>query len=310
MNTEHRLKIHICRTLVDDDYPVMVQELGECCGRINRKRSACDDEQVTLLARLDRSIDILMLKVFLVENNIGTDYAAAFIASGDAFLGSYVFDVELLTAVHAVIAENRTVKFDHALAACFLMKIINILCDNRFKLALLLKPYEGLVGLVGLCIGIYELTLVKIEKDIRIFHEEIMSDYIYRPVSNAGVLIIDTGTAAEIGDAALGGYTGTAQEHYILRFCNQFLKLLDLSVSYASEPVDTSFHLLTLLMSKAGMIDHMIYAGTVEHVKCAGSTEHLFTEDSLLVTFFLNDIGKRASYSVGILYVLDFEDGS
>ena len=137
-----------------------------------------------------------------------------------------------------------------------------------------------------------------------------MGDYINRPVSYTGVLIIDTGTAAEIRDPALGGHAGTAQEYNVLRFCYQFLKLLDLSVSYTSKPVDTSFHLLTLLISKAGMIDHMIYAGAVEYIKCTGSTKHLFAKDSLLVTFFLDYVGKRASYPVRILNILYFQDGS
>ena len=155
MDAEHRLKIHICRTLVDDDYPVMVKELGKCCGRIDSKRSACDNEQIALLACLDRSINIFMLQVFLIENDIGTDYAAALIAAGNVFLGSNIFDIKLLAAVHAIVTEYGTVEFDNALAACFLMKIIYVLRDYCLKFTLLLKSYESFMGLIGLRIGIY-----------------------------------------------------------------------------------------------------------------------------------------------------------
>ena len=215
----------------------MLQELSKCCGRINSKRSTCDDEQITLLTSLDRRIDILMFEILFIKDDIRANDAAALIALGDSLLRRDILDIKLLAAIHAIIAEYGTVKFYYALTAGFLMQIIDILCDYRLELTLLLKPDKSLVSLIRLGIGIDELTLIKIKEDIRILYEEIMGNDVYRSVGNAGILIIDSRAGTEIRDTALGGHTCATQKYNILRLRNKLLQLLDLAVPYASEPV-------------------------------------------------------------------------
>ena len=102
------------------------------------------------------------------------------------------------------------------------------------------------MSLIGSCIRIDELTLIKIIEILRMLHEEIMCDDVYRSVFGTALSIIDSGTASEIRDSALGRYTCSAKEHDVLRLFDQLFKLLYLVVSDAAESVNPSFHYLNL----------------------------------------------------------------
>ena len=182
-----------------------------------------------------------MLKIFFVKNYVRPYDATASVTMWNAFLSRDIFDIELFTAIHAVVSEHRSVKLDNTLASCLLVEIIDILCDYCLKLALSLKSYESLVSLVRSCIRIDKLTLVKIEKVFRMLHEEIVSNDVYRSVLSTAFRIIDTGTASEVGNAALCGYTCSAKENNIFGFCDQLLELIDLVFADAAESVNSRF---------------------------------------------------------------------
>ena len=182
-----------------------------------------------------------MFKIFFVKNDVRSYDAAASVTVRNAFLSRDIFDIELLSAIHAVVSEYRTVKLDNALASCLLVEIVNVLCDYRLKLALSLKSYKSLVCLVRSCIRIDKLTLVKIEKVFRMLHEEIVSDDVNRSVLSTTFSIVDTGTASEVGNAALCGYTCSAKENNIFGFCDQLLELIDLVFADAAESVNSRF---------------------------------------------------------------------
>ena len=245
MNSKQSLKIHICGTLIDDNDPVMLKELGKSSCRIYRKRCTCDDHKIALLNCLDSIIYILMLKILFIKDDVRSYDTAASVTMRNAFLSCNILDIELLTAIHAVVPENGTVKLDNALASCLLMEVVDILCDYSLKLALSLKSDESLVSLVRSCIRIYELTLIEVIEIFRMFDEKVMSNDIDRSVLGTALSVIDTCSASEIRDATFRGYTCSAKEHDIIGFLDQLLKLLDLVITDTAESVNPCFHSIT-----------------------------------------------------------------
>ena len=186
-----------------------------------------------------------MLQILFIKNDIRSYDTAALVTVRNAFLGCNVFYIELLTAVHAVVSVYGTMELDNALAAGFLVKIIDILSDDSLELTLSLKSYESLVSLIRPCIRIDELTLIKIIEIFRMLHEEIVCDDIYWSVFGTALSIIDSGTASEIRDSALGRYTCSAKEHDIFRLFDQLFELLYLVLTDTSESVNSRFHKYT-----------------------------------------------------------------
>ena len=250
MDGEKRLEIHVSRTLINDYDPVMLKELCKSCSRINSKRSTCYYEKIALLHCFDRIVNVFMIEVLLIKNDVRSYDPSALLAMRNAFLGDDIFKIVFLTAIHAVVSEYGTVQLDNALAACFLVEIINVLRDYRLELALSLEPYQSLVSLIRPCIGIDELTLIEIEKVFRMLHEEVVGDDVDRSVFNSAVRIVDTRTGPEIRDSALSRDTCTAKENDVLRIGNDLPELSQLVFSYCSKSVNPCFHdvFLTILV--------------------------------------------------------------
>ena len=313
MDGEQCLKVHICGTLINDHYPVVLKELSKCSGRIYRERRTCNDHEITLLDCLDGIVYVLMLKVLLIKDYIGTYYAAALVTVRHAFLGNHVFCIELLTTVHAIVPEYGTVKLDNALTSRLLMEIIDILGNYRLELTLSLKSYKGFVSLIRLGIRIYQLTLVEIIEDLGMLHKEVMGNDIDGAVLRSALGIVDTGAASEVRNAAFRGNTGTAEEHDVVRFGDQFLKLFELVFPDAAQSVYTGFQIFTSLM----MIDKIIQikmtvsividSVNITVTKRAGSTEHLFAGNSLLITALLNECADSLGDPLRLLYALDLK---
>ena len=83
------------------------------------------------------------------------------------------------------------------------MKIIDILGNDRFKLTLSLKSYKSLMSLVGSCVRINKLTLVKVIEIFRMLNKEIMGNDVNRSVFCTALGIVDAGTASEIRNTTL-----------------------------------------------------------------------------------------------------------
>ena len=115
-----------------------------------------------------------------------------------------------MTSVVREVAEYGTVKLYSLLGTCVLMELIDILSDYRRELTSLLKSNESLMCLIGLSIGIEELSSVKVIELFGMLSEERMRDDIYGTILKATLLIIDTVSGPEIGDTAFCGYAGTA----------------------------------------------------------------------------------------------------
>ena len=88
-------------------------------------------------------------------------------------------------------------KFNNTLAPCLLMKVIDILGNNRLELALFLKSDKCLVSFIRFGIRIYQFALVEI---IEIFcvRQKIMCNDVYRTIFRTALSIIDTRSASEI----------------------------------------------------------------------------------------------------------------
>ena len=143
-----------------------------------------------------------MIEVLLIKNDVRSYDTAALVTVRNTFLGCDVFDIELLTAVHAVVPEYGAVKLDNTLTSRLLMEIIDILGNYRLELTLSLKSYKGFVSLIRLGIRIYKLTLVEIIEDLGMLHKEVMGNDIDGAVLRSALGIIDTGAASEIRDSA------------------------------------------------------------------------------------------------------------
>ena len=117
-------------------------------------------------------------------------------------------------------------KLDNALTAGLLVKVVNILCDDSLKLALSLKSYESLVSLIRPCVRIDKLTLVEIIEIFRMLHEKVVSNDVDRSVFGAALRVVDTGSASEVRNSTLCGYTGSAKENDVFRFRDQLFKLV------------------------------------------------------------------------------------
>ena len=93
------------------------------------------------------------------------------------------------------------------------------------------------MSLIGLSIGIEELSPVKVVELIGVFSKERMRDDINSAIRKTALLIIDTVTASEIGNTAFRGNTGAAQENNSLGLFDKIAKLLYLTFSGSFVPV-------------------------------------------------------------------------
>ena len=152
----------------------MLDKLRESSSGINSQRCTADDKQIALLKSLDRRINRFMVKVLLIKRNARAYDTAASVTMRNSLMIQNVIKSELLTAVHAVISEYGTVKFNGTLGPCILVKLINILRNDSKKLALSLKSYESLMRLIRLSIRIQKLPSVEVVKLLRVLDKERM----------------------------------------------------------------------------------------------------------------------------------------
>ena len=102
------------------------------------------------------------IKSFFIQYNIGLDISTAFLTLGYTLgrVGN-VIDIIELTAFDTVIPECRAVELQNLLRACRLMKSVDILRYNGFKLSGLLKL--GKLYVCGIGLGALYDQLVPVE---------------------------------------------------------------------------------------------------------------------------------------------------
>ena len=126
-------------------------------------------------------------------------------------------------ALHAVIAEDTAVELVYLFAARRLMKSVDILRDNGAELSLLF-PFRKLeMRGIRLCAETVHLRAIEAVKLLRFLLEKCVAEYgLGRVIPLLTVQAVNT---AEVGYAALGGNSGSAEKYYPLRVICYFFKL-------------------------------------------------------------------------------------
>src|SRR5699024_5108650 len=88
-----------------------------------------------------------------------------------------IFHVVLLTAFYTIVFIKCSVKLQNIFASCFLMQIINILCNNSLNLTFFLKLCKGYMGFIWFCIKTDKVFLVIVEKNVFIDLKKAVAKY-------------------------------------------------------------------------------------------------------------------------------------
>jgi len=118
----------------------------------------------------DGLLNDAVVERLLVQHHIGLDHVATGTGGNPLCRKNLLRRVSFATAI-AVIPPYGTVKLQNTSASRFLMKTVNILCDNRLQNPLLLPFRKGKMGRIGFCGKTVHFVLVKAKEFIRKIHE-------------------------------------------------------------------------------------------------------------------------------------------
>ena len=135
--------------LVDQYDGVPAEVVEEAGGGIDVKGCAAHDQSFGAHNVRDRALDGLVVKRFLIEDDVWLDVAAAG-AKGDAVAVLDVVEVEAFPAVQAVVAGHRAVQLPDALAARFGVQCVDVLGHDGDEFPFLFKFGQSQMRLVGL----------------------------------------------------------------------------------------------------------------------------------------------------------------
>ena len=178
--------------------------------RVDDEARAADDEHVGVAYVVQGLFDDVVVQAFFVEDDVGLDDAAAGVTLGDARGILHVFGVEEFVAVHAEVAMNAAVQFQDVLAARFLVQAVDVLGDDGFQFARFFQFGQFDVGHVRLSVEGQHLVAVEAVEFFRVIHKERMAEDRFGRVFI--VLVVQTVSAAEIGDAAFRRDAGASEE--------------------------------------------------------------------------------------------------
>ena len=131
-------------------------------------------------------------------------------------------------ALLAVIAVNAAVQFKHFFAAGHLVQTINILRDNGRELSGGFQLRQLAVGCIGTGCKTDHLLPVEIVKLRRVADKKAVAEDGFRWVIK--FLIVKAIDRTEIGNAAFGRDTGTAEKDYAMVLINHLLEFLDILI--------------------------------------------------------------------------------
>ena len=148
--------------------------------RIDHQRGAADDQNIRSADRLHRTVNHRRIKRLLVQYHIRFDDAAALRTVGNMTLAvSLIHDVVKAVgsaAVHAIVAQHRSVKFKDLFAAGLLMQPVDVLRHDGLQLAHLLQTCQCIMRCIGFCIRVDHVVFVVVEEGLRILKEEAVRD--------------------------------------------------------------------------------------------------------------------------------------
>ena len=153
-----------------------------------------------------------MVERLFVQHHVRLDHAPA-AAAGDAdALRDLLGGIEG-AAIHADIAPNAAVQFEHGMRARLLVQSVNILGDDGGKPALPLPLRQLIVGGVGLRIQAEHLFAVEFKKLFRMPVEKGAREDVFGRVFV--LLAVQPVLRAEIGDAAFGADPRPAEKYHL-----------------------------------------------------------------------------------------------
>ena len=215
--------VHAGLGLVDENQLLALVVVYQTGGGIDHQGGAADDEHVGLADGGNGAGHHVGVQGLLIEDHIGTDDApaVAVVAVGQAgAVGDHRGGV-LLAAAGTVVAQGGAVELIDHLAASGLVEAVDVLGDHGLELAGPLQLSQLQVGGVGLGAVDEHLVPVELVELPGVFYEEAVAQNGFGRI--VVLLAVQAVHAAEVGDAALGGYARAAEEDDAFTFVNPFL---------------------------------------------------------------------------------------
>ena len=177
---------------------------------------------------MSRLLHGAVIQAFFIQYNVGLDNPAAGTGRNTGAVENEQIIIELF-APHAIISLDRTVKFQHHLAACHLMQSVDILRYDRLHFSRLFQLCKFTMRLVGFCCRDNHLFTVKIKKLPGMSGEKRMAQHRFRRI--LVLLVVKTVYTAKIGYPAFSGHPCPAKKHDVVTVGYDFLQLFHSSHS-------------------------------------------------------------------------------
>ena len=150
--------------------------------RIDNQRCPSDNQNIRIGDIADRFFQDLRIQTFLIENDIRFDNSSALFTPRNALGIFNIFHAVRRIAFYTVIAQHGPMQFQHFFTAGFLMKPVNILCNNGFQLPHLFQPRQCQMRFVGLSLRRQHLIFIEAIKFLRLVHKKRMRNNRFRRI--------------------------------------------------------------------------------------------------------------------------------
>ncbi len=230
---------------VDQDQFVAAIIIDQAGSGVDNKRSTADYQHVGTLDIIHGAVPGIIIKTFLIQDNIRLDDTAAIRADGDITLipagasGIVLFERSIDQIFYFIAGEepvtsgtmilsNCPVNFIDFFTSGFLMEAVDVLGYNGLQLAGLFKLGKLFMRDIGFNAVDQDLITVETIEFGRFFHKKRMAQYGFGRI--IVFLIIESVNAAEIGNTALCGYTRASEEDYGVAGPYHFVKSVQLII--------------------------------------------------------------------------------